>query len=155
MSFSIDDAQQMLESLLGHLGFVAQIKLEETEEGPCFQIHAEDHERLIGRRGETLDDLQYLLNRLVLKRYPDAPRLRVDVEYHRLMQEDKMLQKVREMANRVRQTGQDVKLSPMNSYYRRLIHHTFKKDPEVESISASGSHRFKEITLRRRTQAIE
>lgn len=154
MTFTLDHTQQTLETLLSHLGFSAQIKIEESEEGPCFQILTEDHEILIGRRGATLDDLQYLLNRLVSKNSNGAPRLRVDVEYFRLMQEDTMLQKVREMAERVRLNGEEIKLSPMNSYYRRLVHRTFKKDPEVESISAEGTHRFKEITLRRRKKPL-
>jgi nucleoside-diphosphate-sugar epimerase len=57
---------------------------------------------------------------------------------------------IKELAEKVRATGQSADLPPMNSYYRRLIHNVFVNDPEVASTSAGGDARFKRIILQRR-----
>lgn len=147
---SLGHARQILDTLLGYLGFVVQIEEEETAEGPTLQILTEQPDLLIGRRGEVLDDVQYLLNRILQRRDPKAPRIRVDVEYFRTMREDRLLAKVKELAERVRLTGQPAVLNPMNSYYRRLVHNLFANDPQVVSVSEKGGERFKRITLRLR-----
>lgn len=146
---ALDQARQILDTMLGYLGFVVQIE-ETQDEGPTLQILTEEPDALIGRRGEVLDDIQYLVNRILQRRDPKAPRIRVDVEYFRTMREDKMLDQVREQAERVRATGHPVVLNPMNSYYRRLVHNLFINDPQIVSESAKGDERFKRITLKRR-----
>jgi spoIIIJ-associated protein len=67
------------------------------------------------------------------------------------MREDKMVARAKELGDRVRATGQNADLPPMNSYYRRLIHNVFVNDPEVMSVSQDGSARFKRIVLQRRS----
>ena len=148
---ALDQARQILENMLGYLGFFVTIEEDHNPEGPTLQILTEDSERLIGKRGEVLDDIQYLVNRLLMRRMPDAPRIRVDVEFYRSMREDKMLQRAKELAESVRVTGSPVALPPMNSYYRRLIHNAFVNDPQVVSESEQGEGRFKRITLKKRT----
>lgn len=146
----LDQARQILDTLLGYLGFVVTIEEDNGEEGPTLQILCEEPDDLIGRRGEVLEDIQYLVNRILLRRDPLAPRIRVDCEYYRSMREDRLLEKVKQQADRVRATGQPVTLNPLNSYYRRLVHNIFVDDPAVVSESAAGTQRFKRITLRRR-----
>ena len=147
----LEHARQILDTLLGYLGFAVQIEEEDGPEGPTLQILTEEKESLIGKRGEILEDIQYLVNRILLRRDPQAPRIRVDVEYFRTMREDKMLDQIREMAARVRATGQSVALNPMNSYYRRLVHNLFVNDPAIVSESEKGDDRFKRIILKRRS----
>lgn len=149
----LEHARQILDTLLGYLGFVVRIEEEEGAEGPTLQIFTEETDALVGQRGEVLDDIQYLVNRILQRRDPTAPRVRVDVEYFRTMREDRMLEKVKELAERVRVTGQPAVLNPMNSYYRRLVHNIFVNDPLVQSESATGDERFKRITLKRRQPA--
>jgi spoIIIJ-associated protein len=132
------------------LGFVVRIEEEDGPEGQTLQIFTEEPDALIGRRGEVLEDIQYLVNRILQRRDPKAPRIRVDVEYFRTMREDRMLEKVKQMADRVRATGQPVPLQPMNSYYRRLVHNLFVNDPAVMSESVQGDQRFKRIILKKR-----
>lgn len=136
--------------MLGYLGFVAQIEEDDGPDGPTLQVLTDDSEALIGRRGEVLEDIQYLVNRVLQRHVKDAPRIRVDVEFYRSMREDKMVARAKELGDRVRATGQPAVLPPMNSYYRRLIHNVFVNDTEVVSVSASGEARFKRITLQRR-----
>ena len=144
-------ARQILDTMLGYLGFMVRIDEIDGPEGPALQVHTDDSGRLIGRRGATLEDIQYLVNRILQRHLPGAPRVRVDVEYFRTMREDELVGHARELAERVRATGQPQTLEPMNSYYRRLIHNAFIGDPEIASVSLEGEDaRFKRIQLRRR-----
>ncbi len=147
---SLDHARKILDTMLGYLGFVVSIEESDGPEGPTLQILTEEPDALIGRRGEVLDDIQYLVNRILQRREPQSPRIRVDVEYFRTMREDTMLEKVKQQADRVRATGHAIVLNPLNSYYRRLVHNLFVDDPDIASESAKGDGRFKRITLRKR-----
>jgi spoIIIJ-associated protein len=143
--------KELLDTMLGYLGFVLQIE-ETTNEGgnTVLQIYTEESRRLIGRDGATLDAIQFLLNRLLQAKDKDAPKVIVDCEHYRSMREDRIVQRVRELADRVRITGRSLQLEPMNSYERRLIHNAFKDDPEVATWSPSDSARIKQITLLKR-----
>lgn len=147
---ALEHAQHILDAMLGYLGFTAQIEQDDGADGPTLQVLTKDSDALIGRRGEVLEDIQYLVNRILFRHMPDAPRIRVDVEFYRSMREDKMIARARELAEKVRATGQPAELPPMNSYYRRLIHNVFVDDTEVASTSSGGDARFKRITLLRR-----
>jgi spoIIIJ-associated protein len=147
---AIEHARKILDTMLGYLGFTVQIEEHDTPEGLTLQILTEDADALIGRRGEILEDIQYLVNRILVRHMTSAPRIRVDVEYYRSIREDNLVEHVQQMAQRVRATGKPVALNPMNSYYRRLVHNVFVNDPEVISISENGPSRFKRITLKRR-----
>jgi spoIIIJ-associated protein len=144
-------AKDLLDNLLGYLGFVVQIEETSNEGGNAtLQIYTEESGRLIGRDGETLEAIQFLLNRLLQARDKDAEKVIVDCEHYRSMREDRIVQRVRELAERVRVTGRSLQLEPMNSYERRLVHNAFKDDPDVATWSPSDSARIKQITLVKR-----
>ncbi len=136
--------KELLDTMLGYLGFVVQIE-ETTSEGGNLklQIYTEESRRLIGRDGETLDAIQFLLNRLLQAKDKDAEKVIVDCEHYRSMREDRIVQRVRELADRVRITGRSLQLEPMNSYERRLVHNAFKDDPDVATWSPSDSARIR------------
>src|SRR4051812_38503486 len=94
--------------------------------------------------------MQFLLNRVLQSKDKDAAKVIVDCEHYRSMREDKIVQRVRELAERVRATGRSVQLEPMNSYERRIVHNAFKDDPDVATWSPSDSARIKQITLLKR-----
>jgi spoIIIJ-associated protein len=145
------DAKELLDTMLGFLGFVVQIEETQSEGGnPTLQIYTEESNRIIGRDGETLEAIQFLLNRLVQTKENDAPKIIVDCEMYRSMREDKIVHEVRQLAERVRISGRSLQLEPMNSYERRIVHNAFKDDPEVATWSPSDSARIKQITLIRR-----
>ena len=143
-------ARSILDTMLGYLGFTVQIEESDGPEGPTLQVLTEEGDRLIGRRGETLEDIQYLVNRILIKHIADAPRIRVDVQYHRSMREDKLLEETKQLADRVRATGHSAETPPLNSYYRRLVHNLFANDPDIMSVSEKADLRFKRIMLKKR-----
>lgn len=145
--------RETLELMLGHLGFTFEIREEQRPSGKTLHILTRDPGRLIGRNGKVLDDLQYLLNRILNREEEAAPRVIVDVENYRQQLVDQMLVDVKAAADSVRQSGTEAVLQPMNSFERRLVHNLFKDDPEIQSVSPQDDARIKRITLRRRTPA--
>ena len=147
------EAKEILDTMLGHLGFVAEIQEIETENGIQLQVFTAEADALIGHNGETLEDLQFLLNRILQSTDRNAPRVQVDVGHWRAMRDDKLRQRIRQIAETVRLTGRPVKLEPMNSYDRRIVHNTLKDDPQLMSFSPTDDARIKRITIQRRATA--
>ena len=142
--------KEILDTILGYLGFAFQIEEQERDGHPVLQVYTRDASLLIGRHEETLDDLQYLVNRLLVTGDAPAPRVTVDVEHHRDMRDDALVQKVQHLADAVRNSGRSIQTEPLNSYDRRVVHHAFKDDPLVSTWSPPEEGRVKRITLRPR-----
>jgi spoIIIJ-associated protein len=140
-------ARETLELMLGHLGLVFEVEELEPAGRHVLNIHSRESGRLIGRDGEVLDDLQYLLNRILNRGEEGAANVIVDVEGYRQKEKQDFLGRIREKAEEVRRTGRPVVLAPMNSFDRRLVHQAFADDPEIATHSEEGSARLKQITL--------
>ena len=139
-----------MDAMLGLLGFVCEIKEFEHEHGLTLMVYTAEKDRLIGRNGVLLEDIQVLLNRVLAAKHKDSPKVQVDIEHWREMRDDALAQRVRQLAEGVRQTGRPYHLEPMNAYERRIVHTAFKDDPEVTTWSPPDDARIKRITLRRR-----
>ena len=127
--------KQMLEQLLNHMGFQAEIEEHHLEDGLFLNVKTEEASRLIGRQGQTLSDLQYLLNRLLFQADSSAPKVTVDVGGYRAQARDAIILKAREGAEKVRKWGDIVELEPMNAFDRRVVHNALRDDPAVETSS--------------------
>jgi spoIIIJ-associated protein len=145
--------RETLDTMLGLLGFVCEIKEFEHEHGLTLMVYTGEKDRLIGRNGELLDDIQLLLNRVLQARDKNAQKVHVDIEHWREMRDDSLAHRVRQIAEVVRQTGRPYHLEPMNAYERRIVHNAFKDDPEVTTWSPPDDSRVKRITLKRRVAA--
>lgn len=140
--------------MLTHLGYTFEIKEEERDGMSILHVHTPAAGRLIGPHGETLEDLQYLFNLILLQQHEDAAsRIIIDVEGYRLREREELLERVAEYAEEVRQTGQPVQLFEMNAFERRLVHTAYKDDPNLQTISPPGEERLKQITLAPRKSA--
>lgn len=142
--------REILDTILGYLGFVFEIEEQERDGHKVLQILTHEAEVLIGRRGQTLDDLQFLLNRILQATDAKAPRVVVDVDHYRAMRDDALVSKVRHLAEAVKAGGRSLQTEPLNSYDRFIVHNVFKDDPEIMSQSPSDSSKIKRITLRLR-----
>ncbi len=139
-----------LEQLLHHLGFTdATVEEHHLEEGLLLDVKSEDAGRLIGRQGQTLSELQYILNRLLFHQDQAAPKVMVDVGGYRASARDALVKKAHEAAEKVRRWGDIVELEPMNAFDRRIVHNALKDDPSVEthSVEVEGTTK-KAILLR-------
>lgn len=147
-----ENARELLDTMLGFLDFNCEIQESVHPDGTIgLQIYTPERERLIGRNGETLEDIQFLLNRLLQAKDKDAARVQVDIEHYRQMRDDNLVNRVRQLGELVRKSGRSYHLEPMNAYDRRVVHNAFKDDPEVMTWSPQDSARLKRITLKRRT----
>jgi spoIIIJ-associated protein len=140
-------AKETLELMLGHLGFVFSIEEQTRGERQVLNVLTRDPGRLIGRDGHTLEELQYLLNRVTHGAEETTTRVVVDVENYRLKEEQDFLVQVRAVAERVRRTGNPEKLEPMNSFDRRAVHQAFADDPDICTVSEETDARLKQITI--------
>jgi spoIIIJ-associated protein len=144
------EPKPVLEQMLRHLGFTATIEERTDEEGLILNIVTEDSARLIGRQGQTLRDLQYLLNRMLFRRdQPAGPRVTLDVGGYRQQAREELVRRAREAAEKVRRWGDVVELEPMNSFDRRIVHNALKDDPEVETYSVEVEGTTKKAVLLR------
>lgn len=140
-----------LEQLLNHLGFDATVEEHHMDDGLFLDVQTSDSGRLIGRQGQTLADLQYLLNRLLFQRDPTSPKVTVDVGGYRAQARDALVKKAKDAAEKVRRWGDVVELEPLNAFDRRIVHNAIKDDPGVEthSVEVEGTDK-KAILLRPR-----
>ena len=143
--------KELLDTMLGHLDFSFEIKEFPNDKGLTLQVYSPERERLLGRRGELLEDIQFLLNRMLQTQDKDALRVVVDIEHWREMQDDTLVHRIRQIADVVRSSGRPYQLEPMNSYQRRVIHNAFKDDPDVMTWSPQDDARIKRITLKKRS----
>jgi len=120
--------------MLGYLGFVAEIQEVETENGRQLQVFTAESDALIGHEGETLEDLQFLLNRILQANDRNAPRVQVDIAHWRAMRDDRLRQRVRQVADTVRISGRPVKIGT----------HEFLRSPDRSQRleRQSGCHEF-------------
>lgn len=138
-----------LEKMLELLGFEGTVEEQHLEDGLLLEVNMNDAGRLIGRQGQTLADLQYLVNRLSYEGDSSVPKVTVDVGGYRSQARDALVKKAKDAADKVRRWGDVVELEPMNAFDRRIVHNTLKDDPQVEtkSVEVAGTDK-KAILIR-------
>ena len=129
------DPREVLQKMLDGLGLQTKVESFTMDGSPLLHIATAEPGRLIGKHGQTLSQLQFLLNRILQRANHDAPRVTVDCERYRERQRDDILKRVLEAADRVRRWGESVKIGPFNAFDRRVIHQHMEKDRELEAIS--------------------
>src|SRR5437867_10204704 len=141
--------KETLQKLLEALGFSATIEEHQFEDGLMLDVKADDSGRLIGRQGQTLSDLQYLLNRLLFQQDQASPKVMLDVSGYRAQAREALVKKAKEAAEKVRRWGDVVELEPLSSFDRRIVHNALKDDPDIEthSVEVEGTEK-KAILLR-------
>jgi spoIIIJ-associated protein len=139
----------ILEKALELLGFTVTVEEHQMEDGLLLDMKTEEAGRLIGRQGQTLTDLQYIVNRMLFLQDPKAPKVTLDVGGYRSQAREATIRKAKEAAEKVRRWGDVVELEPMNAFDRRIVHHALKDDPDIEthSVEVEGTDK-KAILLR-------
>lgn len=141
---SVDQiARRILEDLLERMdihGYVTAVRSTvpgqrgEPEDTITLHVEGADEEAmglLIGRRGETLRSLQFMVNLLVSRKVQRWPQIVVDVGNYRQRRQESLEGLARRMAERVRQSGRPLTLEPMGAYERRIVHLALRADPTV------------------------
>ncbi len=133
---AVGRARTTLQELLRLMGFEAQITAAPQGENEILlNIESPEAARLIGRQAQVLDAIQFLVNRMVLIKEDKSLHCIVDIERYRERRNQKLLQEASAAVERVLQSGQPVRLSPMGAADRRIIHQALKDNPRVRTQS--------------------
>jgi spoIIIJ-associated protein len=142
----------ILEKILGTLGFPATVEEHKLGGDLMLDVKTEEPGRLIGRQGQTLADLQYLVNRLLFQQDQTAPKVMVDVGGYRSQAREALVKKAQAAAEKVRRWGDAVELEPLNAFDRRIVHHALRDDPDVETHSVEVDGTEKKVLILRPKQ---
>ena len=151
---TVDLAKETIEGLLRAMGVSASVGLpqrstgpgQKGDDGPSFNIDGEDAGLLIGRRGETLASLQFVLNFMLSRKSQDRVNVRIDVEGYRDRREDTLRTLANRMAERAVSTGHTVTLEPMPARERRVIHVALSNSNKVTTESV-GERDDRKVTI--------
>jgi len=143
---AVDRARAFLEKVTGAMDIQAKISIDEREQDIYIGLEGQNLGILIGRRGETLNALQYLLNLVVNKNCKDKKRIFLDVEGYRKKREDTLVSLAHKLAEKAKRRGRSVVLEPMNPQERRIIHTTLRGRDDVYTFS-EGEDPFRKIII--------
>jgi len=143
-----DRAVEFLSQVFEAMNMTVDIAVEYKEEEKefCINLSGEDMGILIGKRGQTLDSLQYLASLVVNKASSDYIRVKLDTENYRERRKETLETLAKNIAYKVKRTKRSVSLEPMNPYERRIIHAALQNDKYVVTRS-DGEEPFRHVII--------
>ena len=125
---------------------VVNVKYNEADRTMDIDLSGDDMGVLIGKRGQTLDSLQYLVSLVVNKDVEDYIRVKVDTENYRQRRKDTLENLAKNISYKVKRTKRAVSLEPMNPYERRIIHSALQNDKYVTTHS-EGEEPYRHVVV--------
>ena len=143
-----DKAVDFLNSVFDAMGLAVdvEVKMNEEEKEMDVNLTGEEMGLLIGKRGQTLDSLQYLVSLVVNKESEDYLRVKLDTENYRERRKETLETLAKNIAYKVKRTRRPVSLEPMNPYERRIIHSALQNDKYVFTKS-EGEDPFRHVVI--------
>lgn len=143
-----DKAKDFLDSVFEAMNLVVaiDIKYDELDNYMDIDLSGDEMGVLIGKRGQTLDSLQYLVSLVVNKESENYIRVKVDTENYRQRRKETLENLAKNIAYKVKRTKRSVSLEPMNPYERRIIHSTLQNDKYVTTHS-EGEEPFRRVVV--------
>ena len=143
-----DNAKNFLKEVFEAMDItvVIDVKYNEEEKNMDIDLSGDDMGVLIGKRGQTLDSLQYLVSLVVNKESEDYIKVKVDTEDYRKRRKDTLENLAKNIAYKVKRTKRPVSLEPMNPYERRIIHSALQNDKYVTTHS-EGEEPFRRVVV--------
>ena len=144
---TIRAVEEFLENTLKAMDMDVEIKSDIDSDGALsIDMKGEHMGILIGKRGQTLDALQYLANRVANKHQDGYVRVKLDTENYRARREETLRHLAKNIAHKVKRTRRSVALEPMNPYERRIIHSALQSDPFVTTHS-EGEEPYRKVVV--------
>ena len=145
---TIEACEQFIYNVLNAMDMEDVKVTSEVDEEGALAITMEGNSMgiLIGKRGQTLDSLQYLTNRVANKMQSGYVRVKLDTEDYRRRRKETLENLARNIASKVKRTRKTVSLEPMNPYERRIIHSTLQADPAVATHS-EGEEPYRRVVV--------
>ena len=151
---SVDEiAKGFLRDVFGAMNMEVAVDVQYEEESGTMNIDLAGEEMgiLIGKRGQTLDSLQYLVSLVVNKESDEYIRVKVDTEDYRARRKETLENLAKNIAYKVKKTRRAVSLEPMNPYERRIIHSALQNDKYIATHS-EGDEPFRRVVVTYRRQ---
>lgn len=141
-------SEKFLKDVFAAMDIPVELGMEYEAESGCLSIDlkGDDMGVLIGKRGQTLDSLQYLTSLVVNKEQKDYIRIKLDTEDYRRRRKETLENLAKNIASKVKKTGKKVVLEPMNPYERRIIHSALQPNRYVETYS-DGNEPYRHIVV--------
>lgn len=144
---TINAVEDFLKNTMKAMDMEVELKTEIDQDGAlCVDMSGEHMGILIGKRGQTLDSLQYLANRVANKHQEGYVRVKLDTENYRARREETLRHLAKNIAHKVKRNRRPVALEPMNPYERRIIHSALQSDPYVMTHS-EGEEPFRKVVI--------
>ena len=144
---TIEAVEDFLKNTMKAMDMEVELKTEIDQDGAlCVDMSGEHMGILIGKRGQTLDSLQYLANRVANKHQEGYVRVKLDTENYRARREETLRHLAKNIAHKVKRNRRPVALEPMNHYERRIIHSALQSDPYVMTHS-EGEEPFRKVVI--------
>ena len=144
---TIEAVEDFLKNTMKAVDMEVELKTEIDQDGAlCVDMSGEHMGILIGKRGQTLDSLQYLANRVANKHQEGYVRVKLDTENYRARREETLRHLAKNIAHKVKRNRRPVALEPMNPYERRIIHSALQSDPYVMTHS-EGEEPFRKVVI--------
>ncbi len=137
---------RLLKSIFEAMEIPVDFSIKEQDQILLVTMEGADLGVLIGRRGETLDSLQYLINLSINKNQEQRRKVILDVEGYRQRREDTLQKLAQRLADKAKQRGRSVVLEPMNSQERRIIHTALQGRDDIYTFS-EGEEPFRKIII--------
>ena len=147
---TVDKVRNFLDKTFKAMNLQVEIQIDFDEEEKIINIDlkGEDMGMLIGKRGQTLDSLQYLTSLIANKNSDEYIKIKIDTENYRQRRKETIENLARNVASKVKKTGRPAFLEPMNPYERRIIHAELQGDKYVDTHSEGEEpHRKVVVTL--------
>ena len=143
------DAVKFLTDVFKAMNLEAAINVEfdSTENELTIDVKAEDMGVLIGKRGQTLDSLQYIVSLAINKDCSEYVKVKLDSENYRVRRKETLENLAKNIASKVKRTGKAVSLEPMNSFERRIIHSALQGDSDCETYS-EGADPYRKVVVK-------
>jgi len=144
-----DMAEEFVEKLLKTMGIEGSVTVREKEGNVLYiEIYGQNMGLLIGRRGQTLDAIQYIVSLVVNKKYTRKYyRVIVDTENYRKKREETLAKLAKNLAYKAIRFKKDIVLEPMNPYERRIIHSTLQDEPGITTLS-EGQEPYRKVIIK-------
>ena len=144
---TIEAVEDFLKNTMKAMDMEVELKTEIDQDGAlCVDMSGEHMGILIGKRGQTLDSLQFLANRVANKHQEGYVRVKLDTENFRARREETLRHLAKNIAHKVKRNRRPVALEPMNPYERRIIHSALQSDPYVMTHS-EGEEPFRKVVI--------
>jgi spoIIIJ-associated protein len=139
-------AQELLEQLLAKMKEPATVSVTQEDDRINLRIEAGDAGLLIGKQGQTLDALQYLVTKMLAKQSRHKVRIAIDVEAYRSRHDEALTHLALKYGDKVKRIGKAVTLNPMNPYDRRIVHLALQGDKDLKTVSR-GEGLYKKVVI--------